>query len=114
MFVHDTAGTRIPEAEFRIDGLNYRVCGSFATAGSEAPSELHHPLYFPAAVQPVQWADAGVEVIANEEVCMRLGVPSLHLDGMQIFRQGGVDLGDVRRQAAPLRELKRGDAPAVV
>ena len=28
VFVHDTAGTRIPEAEFRIDGLNYRVCGS--------------------------------------------------------------------------------------
>ena len=26
--VYDTAGTRIPEAEFLIDGLNYRVCGS--------------------------------------------------------------------------------------
>ena len=28
VFVHDTAGARIPEAEFLIDGLNYRVCGS--------------------------------------------------------------------------------------
>ena len=26
--VYDTAGTPIPEADFRIDGLNYRVCGS--------------------------------------------------------------------------------------
>ena len=26
--VYDIAGTRIPEAEFLIDGLNYRVCGS--------------------------------------------------------------------------------------
>ena len=55
-----------------------------------------HPVYVPAATQPIQRADAGVHVVANEEVRMWLRVPRLHLDGMQVFGQSGIDLGDVR------------------
>ena len=38
----------------------------------EPPCELRQPVHFPAAAQPVQRADAGVYIIAKEEVYMWL------------------------------------------
>ena len=42
VWVHDTAGTRIPEAEFQIDGLRFESCGSGDDDSCEWPKSIVH------------------------------------------------------------------------